>query len=279
MLFIIAFIWHASQPARTQEAVSSFPAAITLNSDALLAKSAIVYDPATGKVLYSKNAQITLPLASLTKLMTAEVVLGRLATDTEITITKKDMALSSDAGDWDLAAGDTMRLDDDVRLGLAASSNLAMAAAAGALGNGYIDDLNQTAAELGLAHTYFLNSTGLDLTEDTSGAYGSADDVAHLAATFMKQYPAYFEAGMQPSITVPVSGRPMSAAATTIPLLDIPGLIGAKTGYTDLAGGNLVAAFDVDIDHPLIAVVLGSTEAGRFTDIRTLINASRNAQE
>ncbi|HEY5383246.1 MAG TPA: hypothetical protein VIJ88_01685, partial [Candidatus Paceibacterota bacterium] len=137
---------------------------------------------------------------------------------------------------------------------------------------------NRDASQLGLSHTYFLNSTGLDLTADTSGAYGSAYDVARLAAAFLKQYPQYFELSSAPSISVEASGRTVTANATTLPLQDIPGFIGAKTGYTDLAGGNLVMAYDVDINHPLIAVVLGSTEAGRFTDIRTLVDASRQME-
>ena len=71
--------------------------------------------------------------------------------------------------------------------------------------------------------------------------------------------------------------RTLTAAGDRAPLQNIPGFIGAKTGYTDLAGGNLVAVFDIDIGHPLIAVVLGSTEEGRFTDIETLINAAARA--
>jgi D-alanyl-D-alanine carboxypeptidase len=67
------------------------------------------------------------------------------------------------------------------------------------------------------------------------------------------------------------------AIPTAEPILEFPGLIGAKTGYTDLAGGNLVVAFDLEIGHPVIAVVLGSTQEGRFTDMRALIEAARIA--
>ena len=115
-------------------------------------------------------------------------------------------------------------------------------------------------------------------TTDTSGAYGSAYDVALLASDFLKKYPQYFESSSHPSVTVSASGRTVTAIATALPLQDIPGFIAAKTGYTDLAGGNLVMAYDIDINHPLIAVVLGSTEEGRFDDIRTLVNASREAE-
>jgi D-alanyl-D-alanine carboxypeptidase len=153
-----------------------------------------------------------------------------------------------------------------------------MAAAAGALGGNSLADMNRNASELGLTHTYFLNPTGLDIDKQTSGAYGSAYDIALLASSFLKNYPQYFESSSHPSVTVHASGRAVTAAATALPLQDIPGFIAAKTGYTDLAGGNLVMAYDIDINHPLIAVVLGSTQEGRFDDIRTLVNASREVQ-
>jgi D-alanyl-D-alanine carboxypeptidase len=249
-----------------------------INDSDIIAKAAVLYDPKTKEVLYAKNGQVTLPLASLTKLMTAQVVLNNVPIDTMITLSKKDVSVEGDAGDWDLKEGDTMTLGSVIKLGLDASSNHAMSAAAAALGSQYIDDLNKTARELGLSHTYFLNSTGLDLTDVTSGAYGSATDVARLAAAFMHDYPSYFEVSTRASVTVPVSGRSVTVKATGLPILDVPGIIGLKTGYTDLAGGNLVVAFDADVNHPLVAVVLGSTQAGRFQDMRTLINAARNKE-
>jgi D-alanyl-D-alanine carboxypeptidase len=150
-----------------------------------------------------------------------------------------------------------------------------MAAAAASLEGDSIADMNRAAGALHLSHTYFLNPTGLDVSTSTAGAYGSAMDVARLAGVFLKSYPQFFELTSRPLVSIPLSHGTLVANATTQPLLDIPGLLAAKTGYTDLAGGNLVAAYDVDINHPLIAVVLGSSELGRFTDIRTLINASR----
>ena len=56
---------------------------------------------------------------------------------------------------------------------------------------------------------------------------------------------------------------------------DIPNLLGSKTGFTDLAGGNLTIAFDAGFDRPIIITVLGSTREGRFDDVATLIAASQ----
>ena len=280
VLVCIFLVLYTHKTPTTAVSSAPLPTQLTLKPGALLAKAAIVYDPTTGFVWYAKNADVTLPLASLTKLMTAEAVLNSVPSSTLITLSAKDTSVEGDAGDWNLKTGDTLTLSNIIKLGLNASSNHAMSAAAAALGANYITDLNKTANALGLTHTYFLNSTGLDLTADTSGAYGSASDIAHLAAAFMQQYPTYFELSTNESVTVPVSSkgqatREVTASATALPILDMPGIIGVKTGYTELAGGNVVVAFDVDINHPLIAVVLGSSQSGRFDDVRTLIKASR----
>lgn len=278
-LLLGSFILYFSSLNASTAPYLSATTAISLPDGSLSAKAAVLYDPTTNTVLYDKNSQLTLPLASIAKLMTAEVVLSTVDSKKLITITAQDISTDSDAGDWGLKAGDMLTIGDLLKIGLVASSNYAMAAAAGSLGSSYVSDMNKGAAELGLSHTYFLNPTGLDVDTTTSGAYGSAYDIAKLTAVFLKEYPQYFELSSQPSVSVLASGHTVTANATTLPLQDIPGFIGAKTGYTDLAGGNLVMAYDIDIGHPLIAVVLGSTEQGRFDDIRTLVDASRVAFE
>lgn len=273
VLFFV-FVFYMSQHAAPAQTASAFPPDVTLNPDALIAKSAIIYDPTDGRVLYDKDDNTSRPLASITKLMTAQAILSTESTNQYITITPQDISYD---GYWGFKVGDVVKLQDLLRFGLVASSNDAMAAAATSLGGNYLDEMNQDAGELGLSHTYFLNPTGLDLTASTSGAYGSAGDVALLAASFLRKYPQYFELSTEPTVSIPDGDRTISAKATEVPIQNIPGFIGAKTGYTDLAGGNVVVAYDIEIGHPLIAVVLGSTEKGRFTDIETLIDASRAA--
>lgn len=271
---LFAIFLFISEPKPVHTPPPQFPLPLSLDENSLTAVSAIVYDPTNGHVLFDKNAEVTRPLASLTKLLTAQAVLGNVATNTTVTITLSDL---KPEGDWGLRAGDHVSLANLLKFSLVASSNDAMAAAASSLGGSYLSHMDQTARGIGISDMYFLNPTGLDLTEDTSGAYGSAHDVARLAAVFLKKYPEYFELTAQKRVSIVAGGRQLTATSTATPLLDIPGFIGAKTGYTDLAGGNLVAAYDVEVGHPLIAVVLGSTATGRFNDIRTLINASRAA--
>lgn len=270
----VALITFYQTESSGKNIVPIFPPTVPLASEALVAKSAVLYDPTSGRVLFAKNADTRRPLASLTKLMAAEVVLEGHDAATKVTITKSDLAPE---GDWGLRVGDVLSLHDLLRLGLIASSNDAMAAAAASLGPGYLTEMNKTAVALGLSQSYFLNSTGLDLNTETSGGYGSAYDVARLAAHFYAGHSELFESTSDASVRIHESGRTLSSAATSIPLQTIPGFIGAKTGYTTLAGGNLVAVFDIEIGHPLVAVVLGSTKEGRFQDVQTLIAAARES--
>lgn len=239
----------------------------------LTARAAILYDPLTKEVLFEKNAEAQLPLASLTKLMTAAAVLANASTRDIVEISSADLAPLGDSG---LRPGETWSVGDLLKLGLVASSNDAMAAVANSVGAPtIIARMNEEAQRLGLVQTYFLDPTGLDLTGETAGAYGSARDIALLTADFLKNYPEVFEQTTKGRIEFSDGGRSIEATSTSIPIHDIPGLIGAKTGYTELAGGNLVAAVDIEMGHPVIAVVLHSTESGRFEDIRALINAVR----
>lgn len=256
-------------------AAALFPRPAALDPAALQAKAAVIYDPLDDRILYAKNSHMQLPLASLTKLITAAAVLNHADARQTVNVTAQSL---TPQGDWGLRAGDRLSLSSLLHLGLVASSNDAMAAAAESLGADYMKTLNATAEEMGLSRMHFLNPTGLDETATTAGGYGSAYDTARLAALFYRDHPEYFNLTSQKSVSIQDGGRTLSADATAIPLTSVPGLIAAKTGYTDLAGGNLVVVFDVEIGHPLVAVVLGSTEEGRFSDMRTLISTVRDAQ-
>lgn len=273
LLVLVSFLQNED---RSPAAHADYPPEIVLDPGALTAHAAVVYDPLTKRVLFAKNASESLALASLTKLMAAEAVLSKMGLETSITITPEALRPEGDSG---LRLGERWSIRELLTLGLVASSNDAMAAAVGSLGEDAIEGMNATANRLGLTETYFLNGTGLDLTTEISGAYGSARDVAVLAATFLKRYPEFFEASTKQTIVLEVGGRTIEATSTAGPLLGISGLVGAKTGYTDLAGGNLVAAFDIAVGHPLVAVVLNSTRQGRFEDIQTLITAARAAAQ
>ncbi|TSC69324.1 MAG: beta-lactamase [Parcubacteria group bacterium Gr01-1014_56] len=271
---LLVALYGTQAPFHTSAMSDSDTKIFTIDIDPSLisAKAAIVYDPITKQVLFEKSADRRLPLASLTKLMSADAVLASIDSNQAVQITGENLKPTGDSG---FRVGEFWKLGDLIKFGLVASSNDAMAAAAATLGGDVVDRMNRRAKELGLTQTYFFNPTGLDLDVETAGAYGSVRDVAILAGAFLEQFPAQFEATASPSISISTTHHVLEATSTATPLMSIPGLIGAKTGYTDLAGGNLVAAFDIEIGRPLIVAVLGSTRDGRFDDVKLLMLEAR----
>jgi D-alanyl-D-alanine carboxypeptidase (penicillin-binding protein 5/6) len=254
----------------------------------LQGESAYVLDLRTGHVLFSRNPDTQLPLASLTKVALALAVSEVLAPDTIITI-PYDTAPAGSAER--LARGEKWTLQNVLNFTLIASSNGGadiLAAAADAdirarypeapAGSAALWRMNDIARNLGLANTYFLNDNGLDLSTTQAGAYGSARDVAALFAHAASTSPATFAGTTRDGMLLTsVSGAKTSAFNTNQALGSIPGLIMGKTGYTDLAGGNLAIVFDVGPAHPVVAVIMHSTESGRFDDMKKLVTAAIQA--
>ncbi|MCI0619503.1 serine hydrolase [Candidatus Wolfebacteria bacterium] len=244
--------------------------------------AAYVVDLRTGRPLYQKNANAQLPLASLTKLMTMLIASEHLQDDDVVTITSSSLLPEGDTGFY---IGEQFRARDLIDLTLISSSNDGAEALAAALtavlppatSSGSITTvMNERAKELGLARTYFINPTGLDEPEMVlGGAYGSARDVAHLLRYIVRAHPDLLESTRQERITVTaLSGFPHTASNTNEITVEIPWLVGSKTGFTNLAGGNLAVIFDVGLAHPVAAVVLGATRESRFTDIQKLIQTT-----
>ncbi|MBA3789063.1 D-alanyl-D-alanine carboxypeptidase [Patescibacteria group bacterium] len=245
----------------------------------LIGKAAVVYDLTTGKTLYAQNATTPLPLASITKLLTLYAASNVLQPSSPVVMTPLALAQNGDAADNGFTAGETFNFEDLARLTLAASSNdgaEAIVEAAGIQKNKDTSSLlASAAAAAGLTQTHANNSTGLDKDTEVSGGYGSAHDVAVLAGALIKKAPQIAQATTQPSVSIrSLEGIRHSFANTNIDVTHLPNLLLSKTGYTDLAGGNLVVVYDAGIGHPVAIVVLGSTETGRFTDVGQLMKAT-----
>jgi len=273
-------------PENTETVATTTPLRDTYSTITLEAKAAYVLDAATGKMLFALHEEDQLPLASLTKVMTALVAEEHLPSAAPITITEH--ALASD-GETGFKVGESWRLSDLLSLMLVASSNDGAAAVGDAVGNvlsrgthpmSMVDAMNAKARELALSQTYFLNETGLDInSEQYPGAYGSAKDIAHLFAYALREVPEILEQTREMSLSaMPLSGGNILEVENTNDLAgEIPFLLAGKTGFTDNAGGNLVVAFDAGLNHPIVAVVLGSSRDGRFIDMRALVDASFEA--
>ncbi len=239
------------------------------------AKAAIVYDLTTHESLYEKNPTAQLPLASLTKLLTVYAATEVLPSDAPITISRE--ATQVDAPKL-FVPGDTLPFFDLARLTLVASLNDGAAALVEAASNTSHTSPSVTlagaAAALSLSQTFALNGNGLDISPTFSGGYGSARDVAILAGALVTTQNLLALSTTHPSATAHGPRGPISVSNTDPIVTTVPGLLLSKTGFTDLAGGNLALVFDVGMNHPIAVVVLGSTKEARFTDGATLVSAT-----
>ncbi len=285
--FIVYGYFDSMQPPVVQQA-AAVAVADPFEHIAIAGKSAVVIDIFTGKVLYAKNADAQLPLASLTKVPLVVVVAESMPKDATVTI-PADTGWNSNA--QQLHLGEVLKLQDLIDYTLIASSNEGadiLGAVAeksinqkypqAPMGGATLWRMNNLVSELGLSHTYFLNPSGLDESLTQSGAYGSARDVATLFAYAAANYPDTFSGTTENGRLVHAENGSVASVTNTNEVLgDIPGLILGKTGFTDLAGGNLAVVFDVGLAHPVVAVVMGSTEAARFSDMKILVDRAREA--
>jgi len=252
------------------------------NDITITGRSAYVWDVRNQQTLFKKNESTQLPLASLTKLMTALVAHELLEEDDLITINETAARQDSSSG---LTAGETfdrMSLNDLALMSSANDGAYALAYAAGAVlsrndpANAFVQAMNIRAKEIGLTNTFYKNPTGLDISVTEGGAYGTAKDMTRLMEYIIENEPTILELTKESQTNVfNTSGGQHETENTNYFVEEIPGLIGSKTGYTDLAGGNLIVAFEAGLDRPFIVVVLGSTRQERFNDVIALVDEVR----
>lgn len=246
------------------------------------AKAGFVYDVTSKRVLYQKMADEALPIASITKLMTILVAHELLSDETTITVPLTATMVESASG---LESGERLSTLSLINYAMLASSNDAAqslaAAAAAAISPGapeavFVEAMNIRAKELGLTTLSFKNAHGLDIDTTRAGAYGSARDITFLMEYIYKNHPDLLSITMDETTRIyNENGDFHDASNTNRALYEIPQLRGSKTGYTILAGGNLTVVFDAGLDRPIIVTVLGSSFTGRFSDVLSLIEATK----
>lgn len=265
----------AAEASTTTSQVSKDP----FEDISIQAKAAIVWDARENTPLYSHNEITQLPLASLSKIMTVLIADEYLDEDSTITITPESLRAYGDEG---LQKYDRWSYTDLRDFTLISSSNDGARALASAVmqrtsGSDSITAImSKKARDIGLDQTFFLNPSGLDIDENAvSGGYGSARDITLLVDYIIKNKPHILEATTQSKSEFQSQNGYIHTAKNTNDIINnIPFLIASKTGFTDLAGGNLTIAFDTDIGHPYIITVLGSTREGRFDDVMKLYDAT-----
>lgn len=209
------------------------------------ATAAVLMDADMGQVLYEKNGDRQMLIASTTKIMTALVVLEHAAPDDVITVTPNHMAEGSSMY---LKAGETVRVEELLYGLLLCSGNdaaLALTECAGGL-TPFVALMNEKAAALGMAHTSFANPNGLD----ADGHYSTARDMAVLAAAAVEN-PTFRRICSSRSVTI---GQRTMENHNRL-LRQVEGCVGLKTGYTRAAGRTLVSCTERD-GCRLVAVTL-----------------------
>lgn len=232
------------------------------------AKAFVVYDIVDRKIIASKNAETPLPLASLSKMMTAFTSLTHYDKSTEISIGTESVDEGYDLG---LRKNQTWKLDELLKYTLVFSSNDGAYAIAKALGGkqAFVEEMNNDSALLGLS-LQFTDPAGLDVNGNTGGT-GTALDVAKLFAAARMRFPEVLDSTTKPRANVLSStGRVTGVPNTNQEIGNFFGAEVSKTGFTDNAGGNLAVVVDVTLGHPVAIVVLGSTREERFSDVETL---------
>ncbi len=254
------------------------------------AQSAFVLDSSVGTPLLALNPDEQRSPASLTKLMTALVVVEHGDLEATVTIAETDLASESESR-VGLVAGDTLTVRDLLAGLLIPSGNDAARALARTVGlvldpsaadaeqatRAFVAEMNATAAKLGAANTHFVNPTGLDV----DGQHSSARDIAIIGATAL-QNSLVREFTSTVSMTLKSTANPDGYPIhTTNDLLVDESVQGGKTGTTESAGGCVLTYFE-EGRNLIIAVVLGSAlehdEEGnphspaRFDDMRLIMS-------
>ncbi len=250
------------KPVHTQVADDDQPA--ELRSLNLQSSMALVVDQKTGKTLYAKNTDTRSPIASITKLMTAMVVLdAQLPLDETLTIGNDDVDSLRNTHSR-LQVGTKLSRELAMQLALMSSENRAAATLGRHYPGGFsafVAAMNRKAASLGMAHTHFVDSTGLS-SDNTSTAH---DLVKMVNAAY--QYPAIRDMTTTGAYDVEVkrSGRQMQFKNTNMLVRNKDWQIGlSKTGYINEAGHCLVMQADIN-NQPMIIVLLDSW--GKLTRI------------
>lgn len=220
------------------------------------AKGAILYEPSRGRVLYSKNMDARLQMASTTKIMTAILTIESGGLDEPFTVDSD--AIRVEGSSMGLIDGDTVTKRTLCYGMLLPSGNDAANASAVAVAgsvDAFVGLMNKKAEELGLHSTHFVTPSGLD--DNTDMHYSTAYDMARLAAYALKNS-VFREICSTKTVTLDLGGRSITLWNTNKLLDSCEGVYGVKTGFTDKAGRCLISACErggVD----LICVTLGDS--------------------
>lgn len=224
---------------------ASMPTAFAVGTSAA---SAILMDADSGRVLYEKDADTRRAIASITKLMTALVAL-ETDDDLDRVVTVKAEYTGIEGSSMYLRAGEELTVRELLYGLLLHSGNdaaVAIACVTAGSVDAFVERMNQTAAELGMTNTHFMNPHGLSM----DGHYSTARDMARLTAECLKNEQLV---AITATKSITIGSRTMTNHNKL--LWRYEGCIGMKTGYTTLAGRTLISCAQRD-GQSLIVVTL-----------------------
>jgi len=222
----------------------------------LYSSIALIYDERSGRSLYSKNQDAVAPIASISKLMTAMVVLdAQLPMDEEVRISTLDMDTLKNTHSR-LRPGMTLTRGELLKLALMASENRAAAALARTYPGGTeaaVARMNDKARELGMRDTRFLDPTGLN-----SGNVSTAQDLVRMVMAAQGYAPIRNATTSSSHVVEPAGYRPLTYRNTNPLVKSASWDIGvSKTGYISEAGRCLVMKANIN-QRPVVIVLLDS---------------------
>ncbi|WP_280262733.1 D-alanyl-D-alanine carboxypeptidase family protein [Nocardia abscessus] len=236
---------------------------LTSEPGAVQASGAALADGITGTVLWSREPNTPVPIASIAKVMTALVVINAGDVDRTITVPQGIIAYCTeyDGSNAGLVPGEVLtarQLLYAMMLPSGCDAAYTLAEAYGPGQDGFIAEMNDTAHRMGLAGTHFTDPSGLPAPTDHS-THSTPADLVTLGLRAMS-LPAFRDIARSKSYHLPAGpgNRAHLWQSTNLLLHDYPGAIGIKTGWTDAAGTCLLFE-TVRAGIPLIGVVLHSS--------------------
>lgn len=247
--------------------------------ESLHARAGVLLDGQTGEILYEKDGDTPHPVASMSKMMTEYLLLEairdhRVAWDDQVRVSEN--AATAEGARVNLTAGETYPLQDlYIAMAVGSANNAAVAIGEHLAGStaDFAALMNQKAAELGLKSSQFVNATGLVYRYGQNQM--SASDVGKLAFRLVNDFPQIIDFTSEPQVQLMATGE--KVVNTNLMLLtddeslQVPGLDGLKTGFTDQAGYCFTGTAKRG-ERRLISVVMGAeTEVARFAETKKLL--------
>lgn len=238
----------------------------------ITAKSALMYDLTVNKVLYEKNTKEKLPMASLTKIMTAIVSMENKRTDDKYIVRGENLVGEDSMG---LSAGEVLS-QEELLYGLVLNSgNDAAEVLASNYPEGrsaFVKAMNDKAAALGLTDTHFSNPSGL---QGDGIQYTTVSDLVVITKYALEKFPLFAKVAATYEHHIPATQyhKAYDLYNETNLVSTYPGVKGVKTGYTPEAGLCLITYLDYK-GHRIIGVILNSEN--RREEMKELLDYSLN---